>query len=1178
MKKTCIHRLALTTAILSTLPPWPALGAPGDIISGGGQGGKGADFSNGNGGAGGAGGLAGGGGGGGGGQGGVMPTTRVNGGDGGAGATLSTSATAGLNGENSGSAAGGMGGFVQGPDLTSAGSGGGGAGSLGGPGGRGGDSITPFGNGNLNSTPNTVLSSGVFGTTGLSGEEKGFGAGGGGGGGGQGGLVLTAPGAALETAGQSIGGGSGAAGTLAGGGGGGGGAALVLVGGGTIRNTGSAIVGGSGGAADGGIAAGGGSGGAGVFLFDGGTLFNNAGIVQGGSGGNSSNATGGSGGAGVLANRGTITNLATIVGAAAGAGSDGGTGGDGVVANGTAVTNAAGAQISGGRGGSSVGTSALAGPGGAGVRFINTGGSLVNAGSIQGGNGGSTSNFPTGSGGAAVIGQGGVQVTNRGTLSAGQDSFGGRANAVAFSGGGNRLTLEAGSLVIGNVVSSSGGGPSGDVLALGGDTTDATTTFDAGQLGAFGSGRAYQGFENLQKTGASLWTLTGGTSQITSWTLSGGTLAIGSDAALGGPAGTVAFDGGVLRNTAAVVATRSFEVQAGGGTLETQQPLTLLGALGGSGALRKTGAAALILNGVSSYSGAFDIQAGRVVVGDATHAGAVLPGAVTVGNGAILGGQGTVGSLVVAAGGRVAPGNPLGTLTVTGNLTLAPGSVYLVDVDSGSSASDRLAVGGTATLGGSVVHVGPDGNFSTSRDYVIVTAAGGVTGSFQSVASQYAFLEPQLRYDANAVTLRMPLKQVPGDPGAGNGGNEGNGGEGGSGGNGGNGGGTRPIRFADAAQTRNQRAVANAVQTLPQDNAVYARVLNLPVGAPPAAFDALSGEVHASTTALLRGIGDTVASLPVDHLRANLYAGRLPGAPTAQRETGGATAGDGAALPRSAAQPLWAQVFGNWRTLGGNGSAGRVSDADGGLFVGGDFAAGGGWRLGGAVGYTGSHASLHDRASTTDVDSYSATLYGGKAFQAGPGQIEWTAGAAYTWHDIATRRDTGAAGLNQTLKADYRGGTAQVFTELGFRVPLNERIALQPFAGINYSNLRTRGFSESGGSAALDGASQRSAITTTTLGLRGEARFDSAGMPGRVHAMAGWRHAFGSLEPATTLAFADSVPFTVAGAPLAQDAAVIGLGVDMRLAKSTTVGVAYNGQFGGSNRQNAGSLNLAWQF
>lgn len=153
-----------------------------------------------------------------------------------------------------------------------------------------------------------------------------------------------------------------------------------------------------------------------------------------------------------------------------------------------------------------------------------------------------------------------------------------------------------------------------------------------------------------------------------------------------------------------------------------------------------------------------------------------------------------------------------------------------------------------------------------------------------------------------------------------------------------------------------------------------------------------------------------------------------------------------------------------------------------------------------------------------------------------------------------------------------------MFTELGFRVPLNERIALQPFAGINYSNLRTRGFSESGGSAALDGASQRSAITTTTLGLRGEARFDSAGMPGRVHAMAGWRHAFGSLEPATTLAFADSVPFTVAGAPLAQDAAVIGLGVDMRLAKSTTVGVAYNGQFGGSNRQNAGSLNLAWQF
>ncbi|WP_157792987.1 autotransporter outer membrane beta-barrel domain-containing protein [Bordetella genomosp. 8] len=1220
-------RLVLAAAILSATSPAIVHAAPGDITTGGGQGGNGADATFGNGGGGGAGGLAGGGGGGGGGQGGVVPAPTVDGGGGGAGATLTTPAGEGSNGGNSGAAAGGFRGLVLGSDLTSGGAGGGGAASLGGPGGAGGNSVTPN-NGNLNGNASSVLGNAIFGIDGQAGQDPGFSAGGGGGGGGQGGLIMTAPNAVLDTAGNPVIGGNGAAGTLTGGGGGGGGAALILLSGGTIQHAGALILGGRGGDANVGISGGGGSGGAGVFLLDGGGLFNNTGAIQGGQGGDSLTAAGGNGGTGVLANRGMISNSAVISGGSGGSTVNGvaalgGTGGDAIVANGTAITNEAGAQIAGGAGGSLSGAIGSAGPGGAGVRFINSGGSLVNAGTIVGGSGGSSPNFPPPSGGAGVIGQGGVAVTNSGTIVGGLDSFGQRANAIEFSGSNNRLTLSAGSTIVGNVVTSSGGlTPSSDVLALGGDTTDASTTFDMGQLGSVGSGAAYQGFQRLEKTGASLWTLTGSSSDALSWTLKGGTLSVASDGALGDPASSVVFDGGTLRYTGAVASSRSMVVLSGGGTLDTQQPVLLNGALLGSGALTKTGGALLILNGVSTYSGAFAVQAGGLVVGDSTHAGAVLPAAVTVANGARLGGQGTISSVTVASGGIIAPGNSIGTLNVTGNLTLANGSVYQVEVDSASSASDRIAVGGTASLGGSVVHIGPDGNFSTARDYVIVTAAGGLTGSFQNVASNYAFLDPQLSYGANAVTLRMQLKQVPGNGGnggnggtGGNGGNAGNGGAGGTGGNGtgnggdgggdagnggtspgdngnsgnggngngggnggGNSGGTRPIRFADAAATGNQRAVANAVQTLPQDNAIYTRVLNLPVGAPPAAFDALSGEVHASAIAVLQGIADTVASLPVDHLRANLYAGQVPGAPTAQRDAGASTGGDGAALPRSAAQPLWAQVFGNWRTLAGGGGAGRLRDSDGGLFVGGDRAVGGGWRLGGALGYTDSHASVHDRSSTADVDSYSATIYGGKAFQAGPGQIEWTAGAAYTWHDIDTRRNTAAAGLDQDLKASYHAGTAQVFTELGYRLAMTDAIALQPFAGVNYSDLRTRGFAESGGTAALDGESERNAVTTTTLGLRGEARFESAGMPGRVHAMAGWRHAFGDLDPSTTMAFGDSVPFTVAGTPIAQDAAVVALGIDMRVTRSTTVGVAYNGQFGGGNRQNAGSLNVAWRF
>ena len=48
-------------------------------------------------------------------------------------------------------------------------------------------------------------------------------------------------------------------------------------------------------------------------------------------------------------------------------------------------------------------------------------------------------------------------------------------------------------------------------------------------------------------------------------------------------------------------------------------------------------------------------------------------------------------------------------------------------------------------------------------------------------------------------------------------------------------GGNRPIEFADAANTGNQRAVARALQSLPKDSPLYRRVMNLPNGAPAGA-------------------------------------------------------------------------------------------------------------------------------------------------------------------------------------------------------------------------------------------------------------------------------------------------------------------------------------------------------
>jgi len=339
------------------------------------------------------------------------------------------------------------------------------------------------------------------------------------------------------------------------------------------------------------------------------------------------------------------------------------------------------------------------------------------------------------------------------------------------------------------------------------------------------------------------------------------------------------------------------------------------------------------------------------------------------------------------------------------------------------------------------------------------------------------------------------------------------------------------------------------------------------------ALKMLSGEAHASTSSVLLSQGDAARTLPLAHLRGNLDAPTRPGKPTAQL---GSPSSD--ALPQSGASPVWAQVFGNWSKFGSDGNASSVNQSAGGLFVGGDGAVGDGWRLGGALGYTGSHNSIADVSSRTSVDSYTATVFGGKNFQAGPGQIRFMAGTAYTWHDIDTKRNVAAGSLNQRLESSYHASSTQVFTELGYNLPLGDAYSIEPYAGLAWNQLRTRGFSESGGSAALHGESNSDDVTSTTLGLRSAWQFGSDQAPGRLTATLGWRHAMGDVKPKQQLAFEGGSTFSVTGVPIARDAAVIGLGAEVAITRNTTAGVAYDAQFGGGNRQQSGLLKLSTRF
>jgi outer membrane autotransporter protein len=122
------------------------------------------------------------------------------------------------------------------------------------------------------------------------------------------------------------------------------------------------------------------------------------------------------------------------------------------------------------------------------------------------------------------------------------------------------------------------------------------------------------------------------------------------------------------------------------------------------------------------------------------------------------------------------------------------------------------------------------------------------------------------------------------------------------------------------------------------------------------------------------------------------------------------------------------------------------------------------------------------------------------------------------------------------------------------------RFAFEPFANLAYVNLRTDGFAEEGGAAALSGARDTMETTFTTLGLRGSTDLAIGTMKAAARGMLGWRHAFGDVTPTAHHNFAGGDAFAVAGTPIAENAVVIEVGLDLNLSDTATLGLSYNGQ------------------
>ncbi|MBX9847580.1 MAG: autotransporter domain-containing protein [Xanthobacteraceae bacterium] len=598
-------------------------------------------------------------------------------------------------------------------------------------------------------------------------------------------------------------------------------------------------------------------------------------------------------------------------------------------------------------------------------------------------------------------------------------------------------------------------------------------------------------------------------------------------------------------------------------TAGTASNRTFAGRFTGSGAFIKQGSGSLNLTGNNSaYTGTTTVAGGTLFVN-----GDLSASPVTVNAAGTLGGTGTVG--VTNAFGAVAPGNSIGTLNIVGSFTQSSGSTYLVEVAAGGGpgTSDLISVTGvpgTATIqaGTTVSVIAAPGAYTTTTRYTILTATGGRTGTYTTLIDNAPFLDFALAYDPNNVYLDITRASA---------------------------------MFSSVAQTPNQRAAATGAENLGPGNPVFNAITPLDLANALRAFDLLSGEIHASIAGTLLEDSRFIRNAVTGRLQsiggpAAIFAPRLAAlnfADDGEETDTAALMFDSAALgyaPQKRkrvrdimdralpvkAQPAapgrlfaaWGQAFGSWGSADGDGNAAALSRTTGGFITGLDVtlpgARGGDvWRAGLAGGYQYSSVNVGDRTSSGRIDTYHLAAYGGR--QIGP--LGLRAGASYGWHDISTSRSIVFPGFSDTTKAKYDAGTAQVFGEIGYALT-HRQFALEPFAGLAYVSLRTTGFAEAGGAAALNGSGGTTDTTYSTLGLRAAAPLpwrDLAGLTAK--ASAAWRHAFGTVTPVAQLGFASgTTPFVVAGTPIARDAAALELGLEGAVARGGTLGVAYTGQ------------------
>lgn len=538
----------------------------------------------------------------------------------------------------------------------------------------------------------------------------------------------------------------------------------------------------------------------------------------------------------------------------------------------------------------------------------------------------------------------------------------------------------------------------------------------------------------------------------------------------------------------------------------------------------KVGDSTWTASGTSTFIGATNVNAGTLLVdGDLSSS-----------------------SVTVNAGGTLAPSN---SFLVRFNLSFTAASTYLIEV-SPSASSFTSTYKGTATLGGaSVQAVFAPGSY-VSKQYTILSAASGVSGTFGSLTTNLSpNFSASLSYDANDVYLNLLLNfAIPGGLNA------------------------------------NQQNVGNALTNFFNSNgsipAVYSMLSaagltqasgEVATGGQQATFNAMNQFMGVLTDPFIAGRGETTTSSGTSS-----FAGETGGSRTTRPERD-AYAAIFAKAPVAQVYDrrwsVWGAGFGGAQATDGNGALGSNNTTSNlaGIAVGADYRFSPDTVAGFALAGGGTSFSV-DNGGYGRSDLFQAGAFVRR--KSGPAYV--SAALAYGFQNVTTDRVVTIAGVDR-LHAEFNANAYSGRIEGGYRfaTPWLGGIGLTPYGAAQFTTFDLPAYAEQAlvGTPvfALAYAAKTVTDSRSELGIRSDRSFAVSNAMLTLRGRLAWGHDFNSdRSVGATFQALPGASFVVNGAAQPHDSALTTASAEVRWMNGWSAAASFEGEFADTVRSYAG--------